>query len=268
MMTRSTHTYTRRQALRTIVGVAGVSLLAACAPAAPAPSKPAETKPAAPAAAATSAPAKTATDAKPAADPKPAAQAPPVPKPADTPVRGGSIVIAQDTDPIHLEVQMKVGVPSAQATEHMYDSLTVFDEKMQVQPSLAERWETPDPTTYIFHLRKGVKWHNGREFVADDVAYWHQRVLDPKIGATQRGNWAVITQVDIIDSHTVKMSLSKPSASLLALFATMRESAIPNKETVEANGDLSSVAVGTGPYKLAEFVSGVTSATSATRTTG
>ena len=56
----------------------------------------------------------------------------------------------------------------------------------------------------------------------------------------------IVKQLDIVDDHTVKLSLSKPSASLLALFATMRESAIPNKETVEKNGDLANVAVGPG----------------------
>jgi peptide/nickel transport system substrate-binding protein len=80
--------------------------------------------------------------------------------------------------------------------------------------------------------------------------------MDPKIGATQRGSWMIVKQLDIVDDYTVKLSLSKPSASLLALFATMRESAIPNKETVEKNGDLANVAVGTGPFKLAEFVPG------------
>ena len=44
---------------------------------------------------------------------------------------------------------------------------------MEVKPSLAESWKPPDPTTYIFHLRKGVTWHNGREFMASDVAYWY-----------------------------------------------------------------------------------------------
>ena len=181
---------------------------------------------------------------------------PPLRPRAGTPVRGGSAIISLDIDPIHLDVQKQVTLWSTQATEHIYDSLTVFDENMEVKPSLAESWETPDPTTYIFHLRKGVKWHNGREFVASDVAYWHERIMDPKIGATQRGSWMVVKQLDIVDDYTVKLSLSKPSASLLALFATMRESAIPNKETVEKNGDLANVAVGTGPFKLAEFVPG------------
>jgi peptide/nickel transport system substrate-binding protein len=172
------------------------------------------------------------------------------------PVQGGQVVIGQDLDPVHLEVQKGVTVQSAEATENVYDSLTVFDENMQIQPSLAENWDTPDPQTYVFHLRKGVKWHNGREFVADDVVYWYNRIMDPQIGASQRGNWEVVKAIDVLDPYTARFNLSRPFADLLAQFATMRESAFPNKETVEQYGDLSTHACGTGPYQVAEFQPG------------
>ena len=151
-------------------------------PAAPAPT-------AAPAAAATTAPAKPADAAKPteAAKPAAAADAPAatsVPAAAAKPsgVQGGKIVIGQEADPVSLDVSKVPNFSSVQAIEHIYESLVTFDENMKVQPALAESWEIPDPTTYVFHLRTGVKWHNGREFVASDVAYWYQRMMDPATG--------------------------------------------------------------------------------------
>src|SRR5262249_22999251 len=141
---------------------------------------------------------------------------------------------------------------------HAYESLVNFDADMKIVPALAESWETPDPTTYVFHLRKGVKWHNGREFIASDVVYWYERMMDPATAAPYKSSYVGITKVDPVDNYTVKTTLGKPNASLLALFASLRGSAIPNKETVQQYGDLTTHAVGTGPYKIVEFTPGDT----------
>ncbi len=235
----------RRQALRYLAitaGALGASMIVACGstpqpPTSPKPadSKPAEAKPA---------------EAKPVATTAPAA----APKAAEPPASGGKIVIGQDVAPVNLDVQRSGSFPSVEAFEHIYESLARFDENLQVQPSLAESWETPDPTTYTFHLRRGVKWHNGREFVASDVVFWHQRVSDPKIGSPDRPTFSPIEQVEALDDYTARMKLKKPFASLIPSLAAMRGSGIPNRETVEQHGDLTTHAVGTGPYKLAEYV--------------
>ena len=269
-MTDARRWMTRREALRTIAVTAaglGASLLAACAPSAPVPAAPATTPPASgqAAPAATSAPAPTAAGAaKPGAVAPAATTAPTAPAATSAPavaakpsgVQGGKLVIGQEADPVSLDVSKVPNFSSVQAIEHIYESLATFDENMKVQPALAESWEIPDPTTYIFHLRKGVKWHNGREFVASDVAYWYQRMMDPATAAPYKSSFAPIAKVDIVDQYTVKMTSSKPYASLLDVLASLRGSAIPNKETVEQYGDLATHAVGTGPYKLAEYVPG------------
>src|SRR5215471_471475 len=77
-----------------------------------------------------------------------------------------------------------------------------------VEPDLAERWETLDDTTYIFHLRKGVRWHNkpplhGRELVADDVKFTYDRFLTEKGNAT-RSILDPVDRVEVVDRHTVK----------------------------------------------------------------
>ncbi len=171
-----------------------------------------------------------------------------------TPKMGGHLLAAQELDPISLDPQKTSNYSAVQAFEHVYNSLTQYDENMQVVPALAESWDIPDPTTYIFHLRKGVKWHNGREFVADDVAYWFERLTDPQVAAPYKSWFVAIDKTEVMDKHTIKFLLKHPFTPLLASFAAMRGSAIVPKEVVEEKGDLASTAVGTGPFKLVEFV--------------
>jgi peptide/nickel transport system substrate-binding protein len=248
----------RRRVLALLGAGASVSLLAACQPGTPA----APTVVAKPTSAPAPPPAAAATVAPTVAPPRtPAAQAPAVAQPTavavGNPVAGGQMVIGQDLDPVHMDPQIDISFPIAQAIEHAYDALTVYDENMQIQPSLAQSWEiSPDGLTYVFHLRKDVKWHNGRQFVASDVVYWYERVLDQKINTQQRPKYLVIQSADILDDYTVKFNLSQPWSDLLAEMATFRPGAIPNKETVDQFGDLKTHAVGTGPYKVVEFKAG------------
>lgn len=258
-----------------LMAIAGSStaLLAACAPAAPpaptaAPAPPPAAKPtdapkpAAPAPAATAAPVAAAPTAAPAAAkptaPAPAAAAPTTApaaaaKPAGTPKPGGTSVWAAETDPVILNPITNSNFSSTQGFEHTYESLTAFDAKLNVVPSLAERWETPDPNTYIFHLRKGVKFHDGAEFSADDVKYTFDIVLDPKGPAVWRGNFDLVDKVEVVDKNTVKFVTKAPFPPLLGAFAIMRSSGILSKGAFE-KGKLDTQAVGTGPYKITEYV--------------
>src|SRR5919202_678727 len=120
-------------------------------------------------------------------------------------------------------------------------------------PALAERWETPDDTTYIFHLRQGVKWHDGTDFTAEDVKYTFDIVIDPKGPAGWRANFDAVSAIDIVDKYTVKFTTKTPFPPLLGAFAILRSSAIIPKGAMERK-KLDTEVVGTGPYKLAEYV--------------
>jgi ABC-type transport system substrate-binding protein len=76
-------------------------------------------------------------------------------------------VWAAETDPVALNPITNSNFSSTQGFEHCYESLTAFDARLNIVPALAERWETPDPTTYVFHLRKGVKFHDGSDFLVE-----------------------------------------------------------------------------------------------------
>ncbi len=96
------------------------------------------------------------------------------------PRRGGMLFVAQDVDPISLDPHTNANISALQGYEHAYEGLTTYDEKLNVIPALATRWEiSSDQKTYTFHLRPGVKFHNDQTLTAQDVKYSIERVLDP-----------------------------------------------------------------------------------------
>ena len=135
----------------------------------------------------------------------------------------------------------------------MYNRLVRLDDNFVVVPDLAASWDIPDNLTYVFHLRKGVKFHNGRELTASDVEYSLNRVLDPKTASPGRSYISLISSIEIPDRYTVKLHLSAPLASLLDGL-TSNNCSIVAKEVVEANGNLQKVEAGTGPFMLKEWV--------------
>ena len=172
---------------------------------------------------------------------------------ADSPTPGGSTIWAQELDPVSLDPHTTSNFSSVQGVEHTYQSLTMYDEELNVIPCLAESWETPDDTTYVMKLRQGVLWHDGSEFTADDVKYSLERLLAPETAGPYATWFNAIETIDVIDPHTVQLNLSAPFGPLLANFAAMRGSAIvKNNAADEMN--LQIQAVGTGPYMMQDYV--------------
>lgn len=171
----------------------------------------------------------------------------------DSPVAGGVMIWAQELDPVSLDPHKTSNFSTVQGLEHTYQSLTMYDEELNVIPCLAESWENPDDTTYIMHLRPGVLWHDGAELTADDVKYSLERLLNPETAAPYASWFSAIETVDVIDPLTVQLNLSAPYGPLLANFAAMRGSSII-KNGADAAMNLQLEAIGTGPYMMTEYV--------------
>ena len=105
-------------------------------------------------------------------------------------------------------------------TQVVFDSLVNFDpDAGKFVPALAESWKRVDPTTWEFKLRKGVKFHDGSEFDADDVVYTIDWVIDPKVRFRAKSNFSWIKQAEKIDSHTVRITTKRPFARALGFLS-------------------------------------------------
>lgn len=163
------------------------------------------------------------------------------------------LVIGIEMSPSGLDPHKVPAASSIRIISQLYNSLLTYDDKMELAPDLAESWEQPDATTYIFHLRKGVKFHNGREMTADDVKYSFERIMNPDTAAIAKSTFKKVTSVDVVDTYTVKLTLNKPFAPFLSKLTDNSTSIVP-KEVVEKNGNLMQVECGTGPFILKDMV--------------
>jgi peptide/nickel transport system substrate-binding protein len=137
----------------------------------------------------------------------------------------------------------------------LYNKLVTYDADLRITGDLAESWDTPDARTYVFHLRRGVRFHDGQELSADDVVFTLQRILDPKTASPGRSFIDAIDGVTAPDRYTVRVHLQYPLASLLSGLAS-GNAAIVEKAAVlrSPSGDLQKTEAGTGPFTIAEWV--------------
>jgi len=184
---------------------------------------------------------------------------------AGQPKRGG-ILRVRGGDPPHFDPHLTFNVRTHTTLSFVYSKLVRYrvgagvpPGTFLIEPDLAERWETPDDTTYVFHLRRGVKWHNkppvnGRELVAEDVQFTFNRFLAEK-GNPLRYMLEPVDRVEVVDRYTVKFVLKEPYVWLLDVLATSKAMWIIAREVVEYFGDLKKPesAIGTGPFLLERY---------------
>ena len=218
------------------------------AAAAPAPTTaPASAPTAAPAAGATSKP------AAPAATTAPAAAATTAPAAAASP-RGGEIVVGKDQEAPGLDPAKNPASAAIRVFDLMYSRLTRLDGQMRPQPDLAEKWEiSPDGKTYTFHLRTGVKFHNGRELTASDVKYTYERIINPDTASIARSFFEPIDSIEATDPATVTIKLKAPYTPFLVNTAASWAGIVAKEIVDENKGDLNKVDAGSGPFKLQEW---------------
>ena len=184
---------------------------------------------------------------------------------AEPPKRGG-ILRVRGRDPVHFDPHLTRDARTHSALSFLCSRLLrykvggdVRPGTFIVEPDLAERWEEPDDTTYVFHLRRGVKWHNkppvnGREFVAEDVKFTLDRFRSEK-GNPSRYFLDSVDRVEVVDRYTVKFVLHEPFVWLLDILASATSMWIIAPEVAQQYGDLKKVetAIGTGPFILERY---------------
>src|SRR5438094_1369064 len=187
----------------------------------------------------------------------PATTAPSPSASATAPKKGGTLILARAGEVTNLDPHKVPAFTSARVFELVYSYLMRLDENLAVQPDLAESMPTTssDGKTVTVKIRSGVKFHNGDPLTSADVKYTFDRILDTKTAAVARSFFTDVDTITAPDDATVVFNLKNPNAALLAYMAHPN-TGIVSKKIGEANADLSKkeTAIGSGPFKLAEWV--------------
>ena len=172
--------------------------------------------------------------------------------------RGGTLRFGVHTAPAHFDVHQSGTVANIGAQSPMYDYLIRRDPRdgQTIIPDLAQRWEiSPDGKKYTFHLRRGVKFHDGADFTAEDVKATYERIASPPKGVVipRTPLFSAVTDIVALDPYRIEFRLkeARPRPFMLGAFAS-GWNIIVRKKTLEDNaGNLRQVMAypGTGPFR-------------------
>jgi peptide/nickel transport system substrate-binding protein len=167
-----------------------------------------------------------------------------------TPRDPGTVVFLIESSPANLDPRIGTDVQSEHIDELLFDGLVARDPNFHFVPALAERWEQPDPLTLIFHLRSGIRFHDGRPLTSRDVLWTLNSMIDSRrpgaVITAKAASYASIDSMQAPDDRTVILHLKHADNFLLTNLSTGAMGIVP-----EGSGkDFWQHPVGTGPFKF------------------
>ena len=152
--------------------------------------------------------------------------------------------------PTNLDPRIGTDAFSEHVDYLLFDSLLQRDDHLNPAPDLAEKWETPDAQTYVFHLRHGVRFSNGQPLTSADVKFTFDSIRSGTIKTAKRGAFALVDSITAPDAWTVIFHLRAPYASFLLNLTRQAVGVVPRN----AAPDFAQHPVGTGPFRLVSMV--------------
>jgi peptide/nickel transport system substrate-binding protein len=188
------------------------------------------------------------------------------------PQRGGAMTVVYKDDLATMDPAIAYDWTNWPAIKLVFDGLLDYDDTTNILPRLAEQMPdvSADGIVYTFKLRQGVKFHNGREFTADDVVYTITRVVDPKTASPGSGFYVgikgaqelidgtatALEGVKAVDKYTVEFTLTQPDVTFLNKIALNFAYIVPKEEVEKSGANFGHAPVGTGPFIFKEWQPG------------
>ena len=176
-----------------------------------------------------------------------------LPRPGGAQAGGGTLRIAMSANLRTLDPAKTTIGEEFMHSVFVFNGLTRMTEDQSVEPELAESWTySPDLKTWEFKLRRGVKFHHGREMTAQDVITTYRRILDPATGAASRSNYDMIAQMEAPDPYTVIFRLSYAYGGFADILSDRQVKIVP----ADRLDDLATNPIGTGPFVFRSYAPG------------
>jgi peptide/nickel transport system substrate-binding protein len=157
-----------------------------------------------------------------------------------------TLVMIIESSPTNLDPRVGIDAYSERIDSLIFDDLLSRGDDLNVAPGLAERWDTPDPLTYVFHLHKGVKFHDGRLLTSRDVKWTFDTLLQGKIRSTKAAVYKYIDHIGSPDEDTVTFHMKEPDATLLWTLSDGAIGIVP----YGSGEEMTLHPIGSGPFKF------------------